>query len=134
MQKCEGNIWIFEGNKQKCEGNKQGFDTSLELWPQSLEYEIRNTKYRLEIMSTVYNFERQLRHSIQGLIDGRVEPELFTTKLQKELNSSPQVDTHKKKIMLWKYQAFLLTALPGALPEEVSSISATVSRNEGTHH
>ena len=28
---------------------------------------------------------------IQGLIDGRVEPELFTTKLQKELNSSPQV-------------------------------------------
>ena len=28
---------------------------------------------------------------VQGLIDGRVEPELFTTKLQKELNSSPQV-------------------------------------------
>ena len=27
---------------------------------------------------------------VQGLIDGRVEPELFTTKLQKELNSSPQ--------------------------------------------
>ena len=26
----------------------------------------------------------------QGLIDGRVEPEVFTTKLQKELNSSPQ--------------------------------------------
>ena len=30
--------------------------------------------------------------SVKGLIDGRVEPELFTTKLQKELNSSPQVD------------------------------------------
>ena len=27
---------------------------------------------------------------LQGLIDGRVEPEIFTTKLQKELNSSPQ--------------------------------------------
>ena len=26
----------------------------------------------------------------KGLIDGRVEPEVFTTKLQKELNSSPQ--------------------------------------------
>ena len=26
----------------------------------------------------------------QGLIDGRVEPEVFTTRLQRELNSSPQ--------------------------------------------
>ena len=26
----------------------------------------------------------------QGLIESRVEPELFTTRLQKELNSSPQ--------------------------------------------
>ena len=34
---------------------------------------------------------RNVRGLIQGLIDGRVEPELFTTKLQKELNSSPQV-------------------------------------------
>merc|ERR1719357_1221009 len=33
---------------------------------------------------------RNVRALIQGLIDGRVEPELFTTKLQKELNSSPQ--------------------------------------------
>merc|ERR1719376_990943 len=33
---------------------------------------------------------RNVRGLIQGLIDGRVEPELFTTKLQKELNSSPQ--------------------------------------------
>ena len=27
---------------------------------------------------------------MQGLIDGRVEPEVFTTRLQRELNSSPQ--------------------------------------------
>merc|ERR1719500_2120598 len=33
---------------------------------------------------------RSVRALIQGLIDGRVEPEHFTTKLQKELNSSPQ--------------------------------------------
>merc|ERR1719315_471908 len=33
---------------------------------------------------------RNVRALIQGLIDGRVEPEVFTTKLQKELNSSPQ--------------------------------------------
>ena len=31
-----------------------------------------------------------VRHLIQGLIDGKVEPEIFTTRLQKELNSSPQ--------------------------------------------
>jgi len=31
-----------------------------------------------------------VRHLIQGLIDGKVEPEVFTTKLQKELSSSPQ--------------------------------------------
>ena len=31
-----------------------------------------------------------VRNLIQGLIDGKVEPELFTTKLQKELSSSPQ--------------------------------------------
>jgi len=31
-----------------------------------------------------------VRDLIQGLIDGHVEPEVFTTKLQKELNSSPQ--------------------------------------------
>jgi len=34
--------------------------------------------------------ERNVRALIQGLIDGRVEPEVFTTKLQEELNSSPQ--------------------------------------------
>ena len=34
---------------------------------------------------------RNVRALIQGLVDGLVEPELFTTKLQKELNSSPQV-------------------------------------------
>jgi len=33
---------------------------------------------------------KNVRALIQGLIDGRVEPEVFTTKLQKELNSSPQ--------------------------------------------
>ena len=31
-----------------------------------------------------------VRGLIQGLIDGKVEPEAFTTRLQKELNSSPQ--------------------------------------------
>ena len=31
-----------------------------------------------------------VRTLIQGLIDGKVEPEIFTTRLQKELNSSPQ--------------------------------------------
>ena len=31
-----------------------------------------------------------MRELIQGLIESRIEPELFTTKLQKELNSSPQ--------------------------------------------
>jgi len=31
-----------------------------------------------------------VRNLIQGLIDGKVEPEIFTTRLQKELNSSPQ--------------------------------------------
>jgi len=33
---------------------------------------------------------KNVRALIQGLIDGRVEPEDFTTRLQKELNSSPQ--------------------------------------------
>merc|ERR1719282_2073906 len=33
---------------------------------------------------------RNVRSLIQGLIDGRVEPEVFTTRLQRELNSSPQ--------------------------------------------
>ena len=33
---------------------------------------------------------RNVRALVQGLVDGRVEPEVFTTKLQKELNSSPQ--------------------------------------------
>ena len=31
-----------------------------------------------------------VRNLIQGLIDGKVEPEVFTTKLQRELSSSPQ--------------------------------------------
>eukprot|EP00095_Tigriopus_kingsejongensis_P012644 maker-scaffold1830_size26949-snap-gene-0.6 protein:Tk12644 transcript:maker-scaffold1830_size26949-snap-gene-0.6-mRNA-1 annotation:"transcription initiation factor tfiid subunit 4" len=31
-----------------------------------------------------------VRNLIQGLIDGKVEPEVFTTQLQRELNSSPQ--------------------------------------------
>jgi len=31
-----------------------------------------------------------VRNLIQGLIDGNVEPEIFTTRLQRELNSSPQ--------------------------------------------
>jgi transcription initiation factor TFIID subunit 4 len=31
-----------------------------------------------------------VRNLIQGLIDGTVVPEVFTNKLQKELNSSPQ--------------------------------------------
>ena len=34
---------------------------------------------------------RNVRGLIQGLIDGRVEPELFTTKILKELNASPQL-------------------------------------------
>ncbi|KAL3859934.1 hypothetical protein ACJMK2_010113 [Sinanodonta woodiana] len=33
---------------------------------------------------------RNVRDLIQGLIDGKVEPEVFTEKLQKELKSSPQ--------------------------------------------
>ena len=33
---------------------------------------------------------RNVRTLIQGLIEGRVEPEVFTTRLQRELNSSPQ--------------------------------------------
>ena len=87
---------------------------------------------------------------LQGLIDGRVEPELFTTKLQKELNSSPQVDKHltsnlevrafEQKKCLFAFQLFqniqtsLLTALPGTLPEEVSSVSTAVFGHEGAHH
>jgi len=33
---------------------------------------------------------KNVRELIQGLIESRVEPEVFTTRLQKELNSSPQ--------------------------------------------
>ena len=33
---------------------------------------------------------KNVRELIQGLIESRIEPEIFTTKLQKELNSSPQ--------------------------------------------
>merc|ERR1719275_244064 len=33
---------------------------------------------------------QNVRTLIQGLIDGAVDPEVFTTKLQRELNSSPQ--------------------------------------------
>ena len=33
---------------------------------------------------------RNVRTLIQSLIDGRTEPEAFTTRLQQELNSSPQ--------------------------------------------
>lgn len=36
------------------------------------------------------NVATNVRNLIQGLIDGRVDPETFTTKLQRELNSSPQ--------------------------------------------
>ena len=36
------------------------------------------------------NVALNVRQLIQGLIDGKVEPETFTTKLQRELNSSPQ--------------------------------------------
>ena len=33
---------------------------------------------------------QNVRNLIQGLIDGKVEPEAFTEELQKDLNSSPQ--------------------------------------------
>lgn len=36
------------------------------------------------------NVRTNVRVLIQGLIDGKVDPETFTTKLQRELNSSPQ--------------------------------------------
>merc|ERR1719282_1587564 len=36
------------------------------------------------------NVAKNVRELIQGLIESRIEPEVFTTKLQKELNSSPQ--------------------------------------------
>ncbi|TRY75530.1 hypothetical protein TCAL_08386 [Tigriopus californicus] len=36
------------------------------------------------------NVAKNVRNLIQGLIDGHVEPEVFTTQLQRELNSSPQ--------------------------------------------
>ena len=36
------------------------------------------------------NVAANVRNLIQGLIDGKVDPETFTTKLQRELNSSPQ--------------------------------------------
>ena len=36
------------------------------------------------------NVSLNVRQLIQGLIDGKVDPETFTTKLQRELNSSPQ--------------------------------------------
>merc|ERR1712012_189081 len=36
------------------------------------------------------NVTLNVRQLIQGLIDGKVNPETFTTNLQRELNSSPQ--------------------------------------------
>ena len=61
-----------------------------------------------------------VRLLIQGLVDAKVEPEEFTTKLQRELNSSPQpclipflkassIDNEtlkgsKLKILVWFYR------------------------------
>merc|ERR1719340_628756 len=33
---------------------------------------------------------KNVRELVQGLIENRIEPEVFTTRLQRELNSSPQ--------------------------------------------
>jgi transcription initiation factor TFIID subunit 4 len=45
---------------------------------------------RIRIRNTALQCTSYVSFLLKGLIDGRVEPEHFTTRLQKELNSSPQ--------------------------------------------
>jgi len=81
---------------------------------------------------------RNVRALIQGLVDGRVEPEVFTTKLQKELNSSPQpclVPFLKKSLPYLQHSlATRELSIEGVLPptiNQVGKLPAAVSQPPG---
>jgi len=69
---------------------------------------------------------RNVRALIQGLVDGRVEPEVFTTKLQKELNSSPQpclVPFLKKSLPYLQHSlATRELSIEGVLPPTINQV------------
>merc|ERR1719312_760051 len=75
---------------------------------------------------------RNVRALIQGLIDGRVEPEVFTTKLQKELNSSPQpclVPFLKKSLPYLQHSlATRELTIEGVNPPSLSQLPAPLGR------
>ena len=75
----------------------------------------------LSLVLFIYNF-----FLFQGLIDGRVEPEIFTTKLQKELNSSPQpclVPFLKKSLPYLQHSlATLELSIEGVRPPPLNAV------------
>lgn len=77
------------------------------------------------ILSYLYFFS-VLKSFVQGLIDGRVEPEIFTTKLQKELNSSPQpclVPFLKKSLPYLQHSlATLELSIEGVRPPPLNAV------------
>ena len=70
----------------------------------------------------------------QGLIDGRVEPEMFTSRLQGELNSSPQpclVPFLKKSLPLLQHSlATRALTIDGVHPPSLSQVSDSISCQE----
>ena len=64
---------------------------------------------------------------VQGLIDGRVEPEVFTTRLQRELNSSPQpclVPFLKKSLPYLQHSlATRELTIEGVIPPSMDQVS-----------
>ena len=65
--------------------------------------------------------------AVQGLIDGRVEPEVFTTRLQRELNSSPQpclVPFLKKSLPYLQHSlATRELTIEGVIPPSMDQVS-----------
>ena len=78
---CESNVLKISANV-KCEENIQRRGENIQRRGENI--------LKLDVLALIALIAFS-PICIQGLIDGRVEPELFTTKLQKELNSSPQV-------------------------------------------
>ena len=73
------------------------------------------------------NVAKNVRELIQGLIDSRIEPEVFTTKLQKELNSSPQpclVPFLKKSLPYLQHSlATMELTIEGVIPPAMSQVN-----------
>ncbi|XP_037075484.1 transcription initiation factor TFIID subunit 4-like [Pollicipes pollicipes] len=82
--------------------------------------------------------ERNVRTLIQSLIDARVEPEAFTSRLQQELNSSPQpclVPFLKKSLPFLRQSLFSRDiTIDGVKPPPQSALAAAPAAAPGTLH